>query len=100
MREQVIQKKICDYLVSLGSTIPMVYTAAGIYAKKGVSDILCCYKGRFLAIEVKRPGEKPTPIQLLFIEGINKCGGIGFWATSVEDVKKELERRNLYVTSS
>ena len=29
---------------------------------------------------------------LLFMEGINKCGGIAFYATSVQDVKDKLKQ--------
>ncbi len=90
-KEQDIQKAICNYLTSLGNTIATVYTAAGIYSRKGVPDIFACLKGRYLQIEVKRPGEKPTKVQEAFMEGINSCGGIAFYATSVQDVKDKLK---------
>lgn len=61
------------------------------YAINGVSDILGVYQGKFLAIEVKTPqNKKRSDEQNLFIETINKNGGIAFYATSVEDVKKGL----------
>ena len=63
----------------------------GIYAKAGVSDILACIKGRFVAIEVKRPGNKPTAVQLQFIKAVNSIGGLAFWADNLQDVKDKLK---------
>jgi hypothetical protein len=48
-------------------------------------DCLFCYKGRFGAIECKRPGETPTLIQHLTIESIVAAGGLVFVIDSVED---------------
>lgn len=63
------------------------------YHINGVSDILGVYKGRFLAIEVKRPSNKKrSPDQDNFIRLIKSQGGLAFYATSVEDVKRELAK--------
>ena len=58
---------------------------------KGVSDILGCYQGRLLAIEVKRPGKKPTPDQQRFLDRVKIEGGISFVASSVSDVIEKLK---------
>jgi penicillin-binding protein-related factor A (putative recombinase) len=61
------------------------------YAINGVSDILGVYQGRFVAIEVKRPQNKERPLeQKIFIDQINRNGGIAFFATSIEEVKAGL----------
>ncbi len=57
---------------------------------KGISDILGCYQGRFLAIEVKKPGGRVSPDQETFIARVNEEGGIAFVAWSVDDVVKQL----------
>jgi Ni,Fe-hydrogenase III small subunit len=44
--------------------------------------------GRMVAIEVKRPGCKPTPEQVAFLAAIRKNGGIAI----VCDDEKNLER--------
>ena len=62
---------------------------------KGVSDIIGIYNGRFLAIEIKKPGGALTPMQAAFIMKVNAHGGIGFMATSVNDV---IERLNAIKT--
>lgn len=51
----------------------------------GGSDLIGLYKGRFLAVEVKVPGENPTPEQTRFIEGVLAAGGIAGVARSVDD---------------
>ncbi len=57
----------------------------------GVSDILGVTNfGVFLAIEVKRPGNKPTAEQLLFLQEIKKRGGIGIWSDSLKSTQDQL----------
>ena len=64
----------------------------GPYQRMGTPDIIACSpQGQFIGIEVKRPGKEPTPVQLRVIAEIREAGGIAFVATSVEDVRKELE---------
>lgn len=57
----------------------------------GISDIIGTYKGRFLAIETKRVGNKPTEDQRGFLERVDKEGGIAIVAYSVDDVKNALD---------
>jgi hypothetical protein len=57
----------------------------------GSSDLIgLTQDGRFLAIEVKRPGEKATQAQERFIEMVNSMGGVAFVATSAKDVYDRL----------
>ena len=93
-KEQDIQTKIMDYISSIGG-LPIKFNNIGIYAKAGVSDILACIKGRFVAIEVKKPGNKPSKLQENFINGINSIGGVAFWVDNLDDVKDNLKRANL-----
>jgi len=57
------------------------------FGKKGSSDILGVLppEGRFLAVETKRPGEKPTPEQVAFLDMISAAGGL---ALVISDVKQ------------
>src|ERR1041385_2983345 len=93
--EQSIQSAILAYLRLKG--IPFYkHQNAGIYRDgcyipshtRGVSDIIGCIPktGRFMAIEVKRLGGKPTAEQQQFIDTINQAGGLAFVAYAVEDV--------------
>lgn len=38
-------------------------------------DFICCHKGKYLAIETKKPGGKPTPRQETTIAAIEAAGG-------------------------
>ncbi len=57
----------------------------------GVSDILGIYRGIPIAIEVKRPGKKPTDLQVAFLQKFAAAGGIAICACSLEGVKKTLD---------
>ncbi len=59
---------------------------AGPMSEKGISDIIGCYNGRMVAIEIKKPGCKATPAQVAFLDAVRAAGGVGFVATSTEDV--------------
>lgn len=93
--EQDIQKDILKFLEKMG-ILAIKHNNIGIYARAGVPDLLCCSKqGRFIGVEVKRPGQKPKPIQQSFLDTINSLGGVGIVATSVEDVETQLKERGV-----
>ena len=46
------------------------------YGRSGVPDIIACVNGRFLAIECKAGGNKPTALQIREIENIRIAGGV------------------------
>ena len=88
MLESTIQKKILRYL----KEHPDVYSFKAITAnRKGVPDVIVCYKGKFIGLEVKRPGGKPTKLQEHNIEQIKQSGGYAGIVYDVEDVKTILE---------
>ena len=64
---------------------------------KGIADIIGIWEGRFLAIEVKRPGGKLSIEQELFLRRVNEKGGIGFVAYGIDDVIKALNIGHLFV---
>jgi Holliday junction resolvase len=59
-----------------------------IYGESGVADLLACYQGYFVAIEVKRPGEHPTAIQARFLDSIREAGGRAGVATTIPEALK------------
>jgi hypothetical protein len=52
----------------------------------GVSDILCCYRGRLLCLEIKKPREKLKPSQQLFREKVEAAGAIYAIITNLDDL--------------
>ena len=69
-------------------------SAAGHYVRfgfVGCPDILGMLKdGRFLAIEVKRPGGNPTGDQVEFLGVVARWHGVAFVAWSADDVARAL----------
>ena len=74
MTEAALQARILAWLRDQPETFAVKF-AAGPFTMSGVPDILCCVRGRYLALEVKHGRGKATPIQLRRIEQINAAGG-------------------------
>lgn len=87
MLEKDIVAAIRRYLATLGEDVFFWKEHGGAYGTSGVPDIICCYRGRFLGLEVKRPGGRLTPLQERTLARINAAGGIARRVESVEDVK-------------
>lgn len=88
LKESDISKQIRSLLFQVGG-LP-IKIAGGAYQRPGISDFLVCLEGRFIAIEVKKPGLKMTEKQELFQHEVRAAGGIAFVAYSVDDVVREL----------
>ncbi len=91
MLERDIVIAIKAYLASLGSDVFFWKEHGGPYGTSGIPDIICCYKGRFLGLEVKLPRGKLTALQKRALEKINAAGGIARRVESVDDVKAVIE---------
>lgn len=85
MKEKYLQSKILKALRAHGGWWTK-YHVGPRYAQAGVPDILGCYKRRFIALEVKVPGNKPTKLQAETIRKIREHGkGLAFVIYSVDD---------------
>lgn len=85
MREKNIENKIKSYLKSKGAYYFKHH--GNQYSQVGVPDIIACYKGKFIGIEVKNETGKTSPLQDVNLKMINDTGGIGIVARSVKDVE-------------
>jgi len=63
----------------------------GMYGTAGIPDLILCYKGRFIGLEVKTDEGKPTKLQEATIRKIKACGGIAVVVRSVAEVKAIIE---------
>jgi penicillin-binding protein-related factor A (putative recombinase) len=77
------------------NSLPECYAVKtrGDYRQGGQPDIIGCYKGRALALEVKRPGGKATALQLAILAKWQQAGAVTGVIRSVEEVKKIMEKR-------
>ena len=90
MRESSLTTRIIKYLNSLpGCKAEKRHGSQ--YSEAGAPDINACYRGRSVQIEVKRPGEKPTRIQLKRLREWQEADAVVGWVTDLEGVKKIIE---------
>ena len=61
----------------------------------GLSDLIgCTADGRFFAMEVKMPGQKPRPHQMDFLDAMRKNGALAGWCVSVEGALQIINQTN------
>jgi len=72
--EAKVKKVVAEQLRNLGAYY--FYPVTSGYGRSGVPDIVGCYKGRFFGIECKARDNKPTPLQQINLDDIDKQSGI------------------------
>ena len=87
--ESTIQAVIMKYLRSLGAYCWAI--KAAVCNERGVPDILCCYKGRFVGFEVKTEKGRLSGPQRTQNNRIRQAGGRAVVVRSVADVRVVLE---------
>ena len=85
MLESKIQKEILAYL-RRNKIFHIRFQAQSNI--NGVPDIICCYKGLFIGLELKQENGRATELQKKKLEAINNAGGIGRIIRSVEEVEE------------
>ncbi len=90
VKEKTITNQILKYLKSEPECFAFK-EHGGIYGVSGIPDVICCYKGKFMAFEVKTPQGKLSKLQEITIKRINESGGVAFKVTSLQEVKNILK---------
>ena len=68
--------------------------AGGFGGVGGIADDIICFRGRFIAIESKRPGRRGeeneglSALQCLFRDQVMDAGGMFFKVDSYEDIEQ------------
>jgi len=67
--------------------------AANGFGRAGIPDIICCFKGRFLAIECKAGKGTTTALQDRELAAIRTAGGMAMVVneTNIQDLKERLQ---------
>jgi len=89
MTEADLTAKIRTYLNDLDESF--FYKARGDpRQRKGLPDLIGCYRGHFVGLEVKLPNNKRgvTKYQRETLLQIKRAGGIAFIVRSLADVKR------------
>jgi Holliday junction resolvase len=89
--EKKVKNKVVAQLKTLGAYY--FYPVTGGYGASGVPDIIVCLKGRFIGIECKANGNKPTALQQMNLDQIAAQGGIALVIdeTNVNQLKGMIE---------
>jgi len=85
MKERTIVQNILKFLNGLDECYARKVFSSNFTAN--LPDIIACYRGHFVALEVKRPGQKLTKLQDVELHRWLDAGGSAFRVDCVEDVK-------------
>ena len=88
-RENKLQAYVMKRLKNLAGVKPINISDR---FNAGISDVLVCYDGKFIAIELKVGDNTPTALQLDFLNDIENAGGITGVAYNWRQVKEILSR--------
>jgi hypothetical protein len=90
--EGLVKQRIKAYLKTLPECWFFLPVSNGM-GTMGIPDIICCYRGRLVAIEVKAPGKvaNTTPLQDAQLKAIRGAHGFGFVTDDVATVKWTIE---------
>lgn len=97
MLESKIQKEILTYLRKNKIFHIRFQAQSNI---NGVPDIICCYKGLFIGLELKQEKGRATDLQMKKLKSINDAGGIGLIIKSLEEVEALFGLINMTIHNS
>lgn len=75
MKESQFSKQVVKYLNEKGALVNV--NTANMFDKVGRSDIECCYKGFFIALELKVGKYTADPLQISYLQKVREAGGFG-----------------------
>lgn len=87
MKESQIQSKIIKYLSQRAYVIKTIVTN-----RNGVPDVIICYKGKFVAFEIKAERGVLSSLQTYNLTKIKENGGYSASVKSLEEVKDILAK--------
>ena len=65
---------------------------SGPMSPRGIPDIIGIYRGKFLAVEIKKPRGKLTELQQIFLDRVKNEGGLSVCVHSCEELADFLEK--------
>ena len=75
MKEAQFSREVTQYLESKGAIVNN--QTGSMFSKVGVSDLLVCYKGFFIALELKVGDYTADQLQISYLQKIREAGGFG-----------------------
>jgi hypothetical protein len=87
--ETAVKDSVIKHIEVLGGKA-IVKHQTGL-STRGTPDVLACLKGRFLALEIKRDGNVPTPAQVGEMRRWAQAGALVGWVLSVAHLEELLD---------
>lgn len=84
-KETPLQERIQKYIRQKGGYV--IKTHGDMISEPGIPDLICCYKGIFIGLEVKIGKNVPSQHQYIHCRNIVKSGGIAVIVWDIDDVK-------------
>jgi Holliday junction resolvase len=89
VKETAITRRLIDKLKAKGAWVYKVHGTA--MSRAGVPDLLCCYQGRFFAIEVKTARGMPSARQAAEMVTVGQAGGTVLLCQGRDDIDMVIE---------
>lgn len=91
MTEKQLTDRIIKVLRKEGAFAQKIH--GGTFQSRGLPDIIMCYRGRFIGLEVKLPGKESTvsDLQRKKLWDIYNAGGYAMMVTSVQEASRVLK---------
>lgn len=82
--ESRIETQFVDYCGQLGIKCPKLKLAS----ESSWPDRTLLYRGQVMFLELKKPGEKPTPLQQYTLDNLTADGFYARWSSDLEQMKR------------
>lgn len=96
--EGKVKKAVTKWLTDRG--VYYFFIPANGFGRAGLPDLVAVHQGRFIGIEVKREGGKPTQLQLDELSKIRAAGGFSFVCDSVNVLVSEWSKIEQALTNT
>jgi hypothetical protein len=93
--ETGLSQKVLSRLKAEGGR--WVKNHGGPYTEVGVADITGCWRGRYIAIELKMPKEEPSELQKMFLDDVHYSGGRAGVAYSVQEALDIRDGKKIFI---
>lgn len=88
MKESKFQAECIKLLRRKGAYVENI-SGGSIYQASGISDLVGCYKGVYLGLELKTGNYTPTELQKSKLNNVMNAGGVG--RVIIHDPKRNLD---------
>jgi len=83
-KEADYSRFIVDMLKKKGAVVNV--NTANMFDKAGRADVEACYKGKYIALELKTGNYQADPLQLKYLKKVRKAFGIGLLLRDQEGI--------------